>query len=170
MPCRPAAAHRTPEATRPRPGRAKLARRDAPSGECRPGLGRNLGDDLAIWPLRHHRRPTMTNALNREYSQTPMCRGRSNLADTEEVTGSIPVSPTNVCAGQRLVTGSWVTSLSRCAPYGGSKLGAEDHHSPSDTVVINLVRAVTGCSVARCLCRRVSGERVGLLGLSAPTG
>ena len=29
----------------------------------------------------------------------------ARFPDTEEVTGSIPVSPTKVCAGQRLVTG-----------------------------------------------------------------
>ena len=47
--------------------------------------------------------------------------------DTEEVTGSIPVSPTSVCAAQRLVTKSSVTSRSHVAPYGGSKMGAQDH-------------------------------------------
>src|SRR3712207_2925493 len=50
----------------------------------------------------------------------------ARFLDTEEVTGSIPVSPTRVCAGQRLVTGLWVTSRSLLAAYGGSKLGAQD--------------------------------------------
>ncbi len=40
----------------------------------------------------------------------------ARFLDTEEVTGSNPVSPTRVSAGQRLVTGSSVTSRSRCGP------------------------------------------------------
>src|SRR4051812_39286257 len=50
----------------------------------------------------------------------------ARFLDTEEVTGSIPVSPTRVYADQRLVTRSSVTSRSRCVPYGGSKMGAQD--------------------------------------------
>jgi len=49
---------------------------------------------------------------------------RGNV-DTEEVTGSNPVSPTRVFAGQRLVTDPGVRSRSAYAAYIGSKLGAE---------------------------------------------
>jgi hypothetical protein len=45
---------------------------------------------------------------------------------TEEVTGSIPVSPTSIYAGQTPVTGGPVTGVSRCVPYVGSKWGAQD--------------------------------------------
>ena len=51
----------------------------------------------------------------------------ARFLDTEEVTGSIPVSPTSVCAGQRLVTEYSVTGFLRSGPYGGSRLGAQDH-------------------------------------------
>ena len=54
----------------------------------------------------------------------------ATFVDTEEVTGSIPVSPTDVCAAQRLVTRSTVTSRLPCAAYGGSKLGAQDQVRP----------------------------------------
>ena len=51
----------------------------------------------------------------------------ARFLDTEEVTGSIPVSPTKVLAGQRLVTGLSVTSRCCCVPYCGSRMGAQDH-------------------------------------------
>ena len=51
----------------------------------------------------------------------------ARFLDTEEVTGSNPVSPTNVLASHRLVTRILVTSRSRSAHYIGSKLGAQDH-------------------------------------------
>src|SRR5207248_6248996 len=50
---------------------------------------------------------------------------------TEEVTGSIPVSPTSISAGQTPVTGVLVTGVLHLAHYCGSKLGAQDRlHRP----------------------------------------
>src|SRR5205823_9332567 len=52
----------------------------------------------------------------------------ARFLDTEEVTGSNPVSPTVFSAGQRLVTVIAVTSCFICVPYVGSKLGAHDRY------------------------------------------
>ena len=58
--------------------------------------------------------------------------GGERFVHTEEVTGSIPVSPTPVLAGQRPVTIMVDGSLTRC----GSRLGANDlDHSCSTEVV-----------------------------------
>ena len=89
---------------------------------CRGSVGRNLGDDLANRPLQHSPTPTSTNTVSRRYSQRRRPNTLPDLFDTEEVTGSIPVSPTSVCAAQRLVARSWVTSQLRCIPYIGSKV------------------------------------------------
>jgi hypothetical protein len=43
------------------------------------------------------------------------------VPDTEEVTGSIPVSPTRISAGHRLATGQPVTSRSRYPLTVGAK-------------------------------------------------
>ena len=48
------------------------------------------------------------------------------VVDMEEVTGSIPVSPTNVYAGRQPVTEISVTGLMHVGHYDGSKLGAQD--------------------------------------------
>src|SRR2546423_11542223 len=45
---------------------------------------------------------------------------------TEEVTGSIPVSPTDVSAARTPVTEVVVAGVLRCARYVGSKRGAQD--------------------------------------------
>src|SRR5258708_6733539 len=53
-------------------------------------------------------------------------RGWRTFADTEEVTGSIPVSPTSKTAGQPAGYRVTVTSHRVVAPYIGSKMGAQD--------------------------------------------
>src|SRR3954451_7364471 len=100
---------------------------DGTSARPTAGPWRNLGDDLANRPLQHSPTPTSTNTVSRRYSERRRPDAKPDLVDTEEVTGSIPVSPTTVCAAQRLVTRSWVTSQLRCVPYTGSKMGAHDH-------------------------------------------
>jgi hypothetical protein len=60
-------------------------------------------------------------------SHSPRSEACSVLVHTEEVTGSIPVSPTSIYAGQTPVTTTVVTGVSRCVPYVGSKWGAQDH-------------------------------------------
>src|SRR5207244_9968901 len=50
---------------------------------------------------------------------------------TEEATGSIPVSPTDVSAGQGPLPVGSVTGAAHGAPYGGSRLGAQDRPCPA---------------------------------------
>jgi hypothetical protein len=68
--------------------------------------------------------------------------------DTEEVTGSNPVSPTREIAGHRLVTENAVTSLLVCVPYVGSKWGAHDRLSLMCLVWPRRHRGARPCAVA----------------------
>jgi hypothetical protein len=118
-----------PAPTRARPAimeKTNVRRRRDVGLTCRGSFGRNLGDDLANGPLQHSPTPTSTDAVSRRHSQRRRPHTGPDLVDTEEVTGSISVSPTSVCAAQRLVTRSWVTSCSHRVPYIGSKMGAQD--------------------------------------------
>jgi transposase len=65
--------------------------------------------------------PVSTSARSRAISSAG-----ERFPDTEEVTGSIPVSPTSKTAGQIARYRILVTGYSLVAPYGGSKLGAQD--------------------------------------------
>ena len=83
----------------------------------------------------------------------------ARFPDTEEVTGSIPVSPTRVCAVQRLVTGSSVASRLCCSLYYGNKIGSTRSawvgapHGRNTHMMIGKFRGV-----ARCGCRRMRGR------------
>jgi len=59
------------------------------------------------------------------FLETCRSRPRRYFVDTEEVTGSNPVSPTKVSAGHGLVTDVEVTAHFPIAAYIGSKMGAE---------------------------------------------
>ena len=61
--------------------------------------------------------------VDARHKQLQMIESKQLL--TEEVTGSNPVSPTNVSAGQGLVTDPEVTNRSVFAAYIGSKMGAK---------------------------------------------
>jgi hypothetical protein len=113
--------------TRPRDGE-RLTRTRASQ------RNRQLGADWEqkVAPNRAERRSTALSCAERLRVDAGRLRSRRSRAcgpfvDTEEVTGSIPVSPTRVSAAQRLVIRSWVTSQLRYVPYIGSKLGAHDH-------------------------------------------
>src|SRR4051794_28461108 len=75
---------------RTRPGRAKLARRDASTAGSEPSFGRNLGDDLAKCHRQHCPRPTLTNTLTRTWSQTLRSAVHPDLVRDEEAVGSNP--------------------------------------------------------------------------------
>ena len=64
--------------------------------ERQPGTaaGRNLGDDLAQQGAEHRRKPCDTNTLTSNFAVWRRSGTEVDLVHTEEVTGSIPVSPT----------------------------------------------------------------------------
>jgi hypothetical protein len=101
----------------------------APTSRRTPKIAgwRNSGDDLAIGTPARHPRPTNTNAMTSTYVLKRRPRSQPDVTDTEEVTGSIPVSPTSKTAGQIARYRILVTGYSRVARYVGSKLGAQDH-------------------------------------------
>jgi hypothetical protein len=87
--------------------------------EQRPGPYRAQQHPTALYGSVLHR--CVLRVLKRRWS------GRCpRFVDTEEVTGSNPVSPTREPAGHRLVTEISVTSRFVLAAYIGSKLGAQD--------------------------------------------
>src|SRR5579859_5700575 len=89
--------------------------------------GRNSGDDLAMSRFRDHSRLMSTHTVSSRYEQPRRLESLPNLADTEEVTGSIPVSPTSKTPGQIGRYRILVTTYCVVAPYDGSKMGAQDH-------------------------------------------